>query len=122
LNYNENTVSGIVFGFICITSLLLSQTMSCIFNLDFLEIYPVFNFIMVPACITFGFVGYGLLHRSRSYSRIEDYVNRLINHVKEHPNIYVVLRFVDRHPMISAIILGTVIGVIQSITKYIVIF
>lgn len=118
MNSNENTASRIVFGFICVTSLLLSQTISCIFNIDFLEIYPVFNFIMVSVCISFGLLGYGLLHKSPGYSRIEDYVNRLIKKVKEHPNLYAVLWFVSRHPFASAILFGTVIGVIQSAVKY----
>lgn len=97
---------SILSAFILLSILLVFELISYITNVDFLAPFPGYNFIITPVCIAITFIIVSILNKTKYMAKIINSINKKIIWIKKYPHIYKILRFIYKHPIISAIVIG----------------
>jgi hypothetical protein len=110
---NESrTATKIIYTFIFIITLIFSQLMSYILKIDFLAIFPGINFIMLPLCIGFASIIFYILYRSPYFVKNVNLVNNLVKWIKQYPRLYMVMKLIDKHPIVFGLIIGAILTIL----------
>lgn len=115
MDSKDRTGLSILIIFVFCGSLFIFQLISYIFNIDFLAPFPGFNFIIIPICIAITFITLYIFNKTRFMAKVLDFIGGLINYVKKYPHIYRALKFIYKHPLISAASVGAIWGIIKNI-------
>jgi hypothetical protein len=115
LNSKDITVISILTIFVFFGILLIFQLISYISNIDFLAPFPGINFIITPICIAITFIAVYILNKSKYMIKILSSISKLISWARKYPLAYKVLRFIYKHPLISAVVVGIIWAIIKNV-------
>lgn len=115
MDSKDRTGLIILIIFVFCGSLFIFQLISYISNIDFLAPFPGFNFIIIPICVAITFITLYIFNKTRYIVKVLDFIRKLINCVKKYPHIYRALKFIYKHPLISAASVGAIWGIIKNI-------